>query len=229
MTAYPASVLAITWHLMSDGYTITWAPDPDGCALTLDRRGPQGEHDAYRATARTMQAAWDEVRAQLGSPQDTPPPVPRAAAPRAYSGHAMTPSSRLPDATAPGEEARPPASAPVAEAERLARLHARAAVHWQIGGGSIGDGRAFYRRLLRGITEADAEVIGLFQVPDLLSGWNDYGREDLAADLRLTVGDPDLERSAAAYRAAAREEFWAEAARHARRHLGDAPDQGGRP
>jgi hypothetical protein len=81
MTAYPASVLAIGWHLMSDGWTITWAPAPDGCALTLDRRGPCGKHDAYRATASTMQAAWDEVPAQLGSPRDTPPSE-RAAAPR---------------------------------------------------------------------------------------------------------------------------------------------------
>ena len=52
--------------LLADGYTITWAPAPAGCSLTLDRHGPRGEHDAYRGTGPTMQRAWDEVRAQLG-------------------------------------------------------------------------------------------------------------------------------------------------------------------
>jgi hypothetical protein len=99
-------------------------------------------------------------------------------------------------------------------------------VHWQVGGGSIGDARDFYRSLLRGFTEADPEVTGVFQVPDLTGTWGDYGREDLAADLGLAAGDPGLERAAAAYRAAAREEFRAEAVRHAGRHLGDTRDQG---
>jgi hypothetical protein len=228
MTAYPASVLAICQPLMNDGYTITWAPAPEGCTLTLGRRGPGGEHDAFRGTGTSMQAAWDEVRAQLGSREDTPSPaqIPYVAAPSAYSEQVMTPSCPSGD-RAPGEQVLPGASVPVPEAERLARLHARAAVRWQVGGGSIGDAREFYRSLLRGITGADPEVTGQFQVPDLAGTWDDYGRESLAADLGLAAGDPALARAEAAYRAAASEEFWAEAARQARRHLGDAPE--GRP
>jgi hypothetical protein len=53
-------------HLLADGYTITWAPAPAGCSLTLGRHGPRGEHAAYRGGGPTMQRAWDEVRAQLG-------------------------------------------------------------------------------------------------------------------------------------------------------------------
>jgi len=63
---YPAQVRSITWHLLADGYTVTWAPAPAGCSLTLDRHGPRGEHAAYRGTGPTMQRAWDQVRAQLG-------------------------------------------------------------------------------------------------------------------------------------------------------------------
>jgi len=63
---YPAHVGSISWHLLADGYTITWAPAPAGCSLTLDRHGPRGEHAAYRGDGHTMQRAWDEVRAQLG-------------------------------------------------------------------------------------------------------------------------------------------------------------------
>jgi hypothetical protein len=63
---YPAQAGSITRHLLADGYTVTWAPAPAGCSLTLDRRGPRGEHDAYRGTGPTMQRAWDQVRAQLG-------------------------------------------------------------------------------------------------------------------------------------------------------------------
>ncbi len=51
---------------LADGYTITWAPAPAGCSLTLDRHGPRGEHAAYRGGGPPMQRAWDEVRAQLG-------------------------------------------------------------------------------------------------------------------------------------------------------------------
>jgi hypothetical protein len=63
---YPAQVGSISRHLLADGYTITWAPAPAGCSLTLDRHGPRGEHAAYRGDGPTMQRAWDEVRAQLG-------------------------------------------------------------------------------------------------------------------------------------------------------------------
>jgi hypothetical protein len=69
---YPAQVRSITWHLLADGYAVTWAPDPAGCSLTLDRHGPRGEHDAYRGAGPTMQRAWDEVRAQLGHGQPQP-------------------------------------------------------------------------------------------------------------------------------------------------------------
>jgi hypothetical protein len=66
VSRYPARVGSITWRLLADGYTITWAPAPVGCSLTLDRHGPRGEHDAYRGEGTLMQDAWDEVRAQLG-------------------------------------------------------------------------------------------------------------------------------------------------------------------
>jgi hypothetical protein len=66
VSRYPVRVGSISWHLLDDGYTITWAPAPAGCSLTLDRHGPHGEHAAYRGTGPTMQRAWDEVRAQLG-------------------------------------------------------------------------------------------------------------------------------------------------------------------
>jgi uncharacterized membrane protein len=66
VSRYPAQVGSISWHLLADGYTITWAPAPAGCSLTLGRHGPRGEHAAYRGGGPTMQRAWDEVRAQLG-------------------------------------------------------------------------------------------------------------------------------------------------------------------
>ena len=69
---YPAQVRSITWHLLADGYAVTWAPAPGGCSLTLDRHGPAGEHAAYRGAGPTMQRAWDEVRAQLGHGQPQP-------------------------------------------------------------------------------------------------------------------------------------------------------------
>jgi hypothetical protein len=69
---YPAQVGSIWPHLLADGYTITWAPAPAGCSLTLDRRGPRGEHAAYRGGGPTMQHAWDEVWAQLGHGEPRP-------------------------------------------------------------------------------------------------------------------------------------------------------------
>ena len=66
VSRYPAQAGSISWYLMADGYTITWAPAPAGCSLTVDRHGPRGEHAAYRGAGPTMQRAWDEVRAQLG-------------------------------------------------------------------------------------------------------------------------------------------------------------------
>jgi hypothetical protein len=82
VSRYPAQAGSITWHLLADGYTITWAPAPAGYSLTLDRHRPPGEHDAYRGTGSTMQHAWDEVRAQLGHGG----PQPATAAPRQAPG-----------------------------------------------------------------------------------------------------------------------------------------------
>jgi hypothetical protein len=69
---YPAQVGSVSWRLLADGYTVTWAPAPAGCSLTLDRHGPRGEYAAYRGAGPTMQRAWDEVRAQLGHGQPQP-------------------------------------------------------------------------------------------------------------------------------------------------------------
>ena len=64
VSRYPAQVGSIWWHLLADGYTITWAPAPAGCSLTLDRHGPGG-HAAYRGTGASPQDAWNQVHAQL--------------------------------------------------------------------------------------------------------------------------------------------------------------------
>lgn len=106
-------------------------------------------------------------------------------------------------------------------AGHLGRRHGRAAVYWQIGGTSTG--RDFYPDLLRGIATADPAVTGLYEIPDLTRRW-DYDRANLAADLQLAEGDPALAQAAAEYLAGAREEFWLEATRLARRHL--APGRG---
>ena len=57
-----------------------------------------------------------------------------------------------------------------------------------------------------------------------LTAQQDYDRDNLAADLGLTRDDPALAQAAEAYLAAAREEFWLEAARLARRRLRPGPD-----
>ena len=48
---------SITWHLLADGYAVTWAPAPAGCSLTLDRHGPEGENAAYRGAGPTTRAS----------------------------------------------------------------------------------------------------------------------------------------------------------------------------
>jgi hypothetical protein len=68
---YPDKVGSISRHLLADGYTITWAPAPAGCRLTLGRPGP-GRRAAYHGAGPTMQDAWDEVRAQLGHGEPQP-------------------------------------------------------------------------------------------------------------------------------------------------------------
>ena len=113
------------------------------------------------------------------------------------------------------------------QAGDLGRRHGRAAVYWQIGDSD--SGREFYRELLDGIASAAPAITGLYAVPDLTARW-DYERENLAADLGLADGDPALDQAAEAFLAAAREEFWLEAARLARRRLapgdGDADEDG---
>jgi hypothetical protein len=126
------------------------------------------------------------------------------------------------------------AQAALRQAGDLGRRHGRAAVYWQIG--DSGGGLEFCRELLRGIAGADPAVTGLYAVPDLTARW-DYERGNLAADLQLADGDPALARAARAYLAAAREEFWLEAARLACRRLtpgagdepGDADRDGAEP
>ena len=67
--------------------------------------------------------------------------------------------------------------------------------------------------------------MSLYEVPGL-TGQQEYDRDNLAADLGLARDDPALAQAAEAYLAAAREEFWLEAARLARRRLRPAPDRG---
>ena len=110
----------------------------------------------------------------------------------------------------------PQPAVPPRQAAHLGRRHGRAAVYWQIGDSD--SSREFYQELLSGIASADPAITGLYAVPDLAARW-DYERENLAADLGLADGDPALDQAAGAFLAAAREEFWLEAARLARRRL----------
>jgi len=137
---------------------------------------------------------------------------------------------RTPESPAAGRPASAAAEPPRPEepvlrrADQIGRRHGKAAVHWQVGDSGGGAALAFYQDLLRGIAEGDLEVTGLYQVPGLTarrdtSARDDYDRSSLAADLGLAPGDPVLDDAAGAYLAAAREEFWLEAARLARRRL----------
>jgi hypothetical protein len=109
------------------------------------------------------------------------------------------------------------------QAGQLGRRHGRAAVYWQIGDSGTPAALEFYRDLLRGIASADPAITGLYDTPDLTGRW-DYERGNLAADLQLADGDPALAQAAQAYRDTAREEFWLEAARLARRRLTPGTD-----
>jgi hypothetical protein len=111
------------------------------------------------------------------------------------------------------------------QAGDLGRRHGRAAVYWQAGDSGTAAAREFYQELLRGIASGDPAVTGLYEVPDLTARW-DYERGNLAADLQLADGDPALEQAAQAYLAAAREEFWREAIRLARRRLTPGDETG---
>jgi len=110
-----------------------------------------------------------------------------------------------------------PQSAVLRQAERLGRRHGKAAVYWQIGDSGSEAALAFYGSLLRG-AGGDPQITGLFEMPGL-DGRHDYDRDSLAADLGLARDAPVLAEAAQAYLAAAREEFWREAARLARRRL----------
>jgi hypothetical protein len=116
-----------------------------------------------------------------------------------------------------------PAQASLMQADRLGRRHGKAAAYGQIGDSSDAAAQPFYRDLLRGISRADQQITGLYQTPDLTARW-DYDRDSLAADLALARDDPGMAKAADTYLAAAREEFWLEAARLARRRLQPGPD-----
>jgi hypothetical protein len=105
----------------------------------------------------------------------------------------------------------------------LGRRHGKAAVYWQIGDSGSDAAQEFYRDLLRGIAGAGPEITSLYQMPGL-TAQQGFDRDNLAADLGLARDDPALAAAAEAYLAAAREEFWLEAARLARRRLGSGPD-----
>jgi hypothetical protein len=96
-------------------------------------------------------------------------------------------------------------------------------VYWQTGDSPAADAQPFYRDLLRGTGAADQQITGLYQAPGLTARW-DYDRDSLAADLGLARDDPAMTRAAETYLTAAREEFWREAARLARRRLHPGPD-----
>jgi hypothetical protein len=106
------------------------------------------------------------------------------------------------------------------QAEHLGRRHGKAAVYWQTGDSDSDAALAFYRSLLRG-ADRDPQVTGLSGMPGL-DGRQACDRASLAAGLGLARDDPILDQAAQAYLAAAREEFWQEAARLARRRLQSA-------
>lgn len=117
-----------------------------------------------------------------------------------------------------------PAQAALRRAGQLGRRHGKAAAYWQIGSSSDAGAQPFYRDLLRGIPEADQAITSLYEVPDLTAR-RDYDQDSLAADLGLASDDLGMAQAADTYLADAREEFWLEAARIARRHLRPGPHQ----
>ena len=119
-----------------------------------------------------------------------------------------------------------PREAVLRQAASLGRRHGTAAVYRQIGDSGSDAAQGFYRDLLAGIAAADRAIMSLYQVP-ALTAQHDYDRDNLAADLGLARDDPALAGAAEAYLAAAREEFWQEAARLARRRLRPGHAAGG--
>lgn len=207
---------------------LTWVCEVDGV------RGRSGRGDrvalehagdpctALRSGDEETVTRYDPEPGQLSASRDsgrTRPMLPgdgdriRLIAP--VSGEGAGPvSSSSPQPAAPDAVLR--------QAGDLGRRHGRAAVHWQIGDSS--SGRESWQELLAGIASADPVVTGRYEVPDLTARW-EYELGNLAADLQLPDGDPAVGPAAEAYLAAAREEFWREAARLARRRL--APGAGG--
>jgi hypothetical protein len=106
-----------------------------------------------------------------------------------------------------------PQQAVLRQAERLGRRHGKA---WQIGDSGSDAALAFCGILLNGVADGDPQLTGLFEMPGL-GGRHDYDRDSLAADLGLAPDAPVLAQATQAYLAAAREEFWQEATRLARR------------
>lgn len=143
------------------------------------------------------------------------PAVPEAGRPGTAAGTAAVPGTGHGSGPA---TARADLESALAKARMWGRRHGRAAVYQQIGDSGDAGTLKFYRDLLRGIAEGDPEVTSLYKTPDLTAMWN-YDRSSLAADVGLTAGSPALEPAAQAYLDAAREEFWAEAARLAQRRL----------
>jgi hypothetical protein len=115
-----------------------------------------------------------------------------------------------------------PQEAVLRQAGNLGRRHGKAAVYWQIGDSGSDAAQEFYRDLLGGIAGANLEIMSLYEMPGLTAR-QDYDRDNLAADLGLARDAPALAAAAEAYLAAAREEFWLEAARLARRRLRPGP------
>ena len=123
-----------------------------------------------------------------------------------------------------GKEAGP-ASAPslqpaaleaaLRQAADLGRRHGRAAVNRQACDTGTTT-REACQDLPDGIASGDPAVTGLYEIPDLTACW-DCDRASLAADLQLPDGDPAADQAADANVGAARQEFWLEAARLARR------------
>jgi hypothetical protein len=109
------------------------------------------------------------------------------------------------------------------QAANLGRRHGQAAVYWQIGDSGSGAAQESCRDLPRGIAGAGPQITSPYEMPGL-TAQQDYDRDNLASDLGLARDDPALAEAAEAYLAAAREEFWLEAARLARRRLRPGPD-----
>ena len=203
--------------MRGDRVALEHTGDPD----TRLRPGDEGTVTRYDPGPGQLGVRWDSgsTLSMLLNDGDrvrliTPAPGAGPGKPgRSRAGERLFPAARSPGGrAAPGRATRPPA---------------------RPGSRVLADGRQrhlgrpeFYRDLLRGIASADPATTGLYEVPDLTGRW-DYERGNLAADLGLAAVGPALDQAAAAYLAAAREEFWLEAARLGRRRLAPADASAG--